>query len=1238
MKRKLPRIKNRPSREIFLTSTIFANLKKKYKKQEENFLTEEPQEPEFDFEKELELKDDQIINQKQLSDLYGTNFASILDDLQKENKETSKDSEIKNKEKEKEEENKIKLKLHTGEGFDEFNETKYVNNRCMLEFYNKYSKYDNLFRKYQPTKKTPSWVFIESSNKEKIIPNPLGLLRRKGQDKKLSINNHKVGDTYMKVLSNSLRYSHHLNNLELSGNRLSSFGTSNLFKSLNDNKELSYKLKSINLSQNKIGSNNIDELIEFIREPKCILEDFNIFGNFLGDKNIIKLCDCISSNISFRLNSLNIGKNNVHDDSINSLITIVNNCSNLKVLNISHNWLHNQPVSKIVKELSTNTELKVLDLSWNCLGDDLTALPFYEQLVNNEIKHPDRLFNNFSMNEALYTGKLNLRTNPLLPRIDTNANNKKPDAKKKEDKKENKTETAPNIYKEPKKIKEKPKDPSYFAIALGELFEKNQTALVHLDISYNNLNYSDCKLIAEKSKFNHSILGIHLEGNLMDINCLGFIIPKEKEKKNQDKKYFSRSHINYDMNRDYDIRKTKIDSVRKIRGKSNCWICEGFREVQFEYIPEEPITDINNHLVKLHLDFDDYKPFDMLYNGSKFQIIRMCPPGEVKYFFTVDTKPVKKESPKGTNKFYEIKNKHEFIKYTFDNEYMEELNNIREKMLYEQEDEENSEEIVIKEEKGENNDIKINIETTAEDNNTNTNNNLTTENQKLFNITMLPEKDITIEVNTISKIIVKVNKNVINDEYRKMISFCVPRPEKIMNKFIRPRTPWTFPNSIWAYYDYDYNDVPEDYLDKCFDFDFNRCQFHKEFKDEDSLLKLKNFLRENYRKIIDCYRYYSSISGYQVWQITQNSLSDFIYKCPGLCDKSYDINNVYLQQKVVVGNLIDKEDRKKKNKNISDNNIIRHQFMNLLVKTAKDKYVTVLKTTKNIFDAVKIAFEQHYEPVLNTFEYHKWRIERYYNEQVDNFMKTFLPLLDALYLSWSKQKGPTKKDVWMNLDEFNSLVQSIVDINEYPIRDNPFIFAQSIKLQINEIYTDKHLNMFLPEFLEALSRTIDRASPIPINDNKEDWPLEKRQGQLLVNKLENVLPLLIKLIKGPEFKNLKEKFPMPLKDLITGLYVPNFENPFYLGYVIKPGVKKGNMRGRASMSVSLPPGETFLGRRTSRLKSNEMVNLLAKNNESSENKENKEEKPKENNEEKNLGSNLNQIEEVQEKGNEDKKE
>jgi hypothetical protein len=270
-----------------------------------------------------------------------------------------------------------------------------------------------------------------------------------------------------------------------------------------------------------------------------------------------------------------------------------------------------------------------------------------------------------------------------------------------------------------------------------------------------------------------------------------------------------------------------------------------------------------------------------------------------------------------------------------------------------------------------------------------------------------------------------------------------------------------------------------------------------------------------------------------------------------MCDIKYDINNIYLTQKTVCGNLLDKEDRKKNNKNLSDN-IVRHQFMNLLVKSAKDKYVTVLKVTKDLLEATKMAFEKHYDPAIKGFEYHKWCKERYYNEQVDNFLKAFLPILDGVYLSVAKQKGPRKKDVWMLLDEFNNFIQSIVDINEYPIRENPLIFNQSINLQVNEIYTDKHINMFLPEFLEALCRAIDKASPIPPGDSKDEWPLEKRQAQPLVKKLENILPTLIKLITHPDLKVLREKFPMPPKDQVTGLYTPNYESPFYKDYIIKP--------------------------------------------------------------------------------------
>ena len=137
----------------------------------------------------------------------------------------------------------------------------------------------------------------------------------------------------------------------------------------------------------------------------------------------------------------------------------------------------------------------------------------------------------------------------------------------------------------------------------------------------------------------------------------------------------------------------------------------------------------------------------------------------------------------------------------------------------------------------------------------------------------------------------------------------------------------------------------------------------------------------------------------------------------------------------------------------------------------------------------------------------------------------------------------------------------IVDIDEYPIRDNPYIFNQSINLQVNEIFTDKHLNMLLPEFLEALCRSIDKASPIPPGESKDDWPFEKRKAQPLVKKLENILPLLIKSIKHPDLKLLREKFPMPKKDLITGLYIIDYENAFYKDYIIKPG-QRAQKRGK----------------------------------------------------------------------------
>ena len=1047
-------------------------------------------------------------------------------------------------------------------GLNKFKQSNYVTSSCMKDFYVKYSNFNKFSRKYIVENDTPLLAFIKSSNDKKIIPNPLGLVKRSGDKKKLEFNYQKVGDEYVKVLSNSLIYSEDFTSIDLSGNRLSNDGVSKLFKIINDNKKLVANLKTVDLSENNLGTQNLNELILFLKDADNVIENLNLYGNLIGDDNTIKLCEALNISHECKIISLNLGKNNIHDESLPSICNLLEFCSQIDILNLSHNWFHNKPASKLISVIFTNIpELKILDLSWNCIGDDLVIIPSYEELANSEIRHPDKNFDNFALEEALASQKLNLRRNPFLPPLDEKGG-KKDDKNKKNN--QSQTDEKEEI-KEPKKIPVKPKNPSDFAINLGEFFSKNNTELIHLDINHNNINYVDCKYLSEKVKNNHNILGIHLDGNEMEINELGFIIPIEKNSKGN--KYFSESQISYGLDRDYSLRKTHIEAVRKIRNKNNCWICDGFREVEFEFKFKQKMENPNNHIIKIHLSFDGYKPFDMIYNEGIYHMARMCPPGDINYFFTCDTEVIKPEDIEGKNEFKTIAYNKDYINYTFDNEYMEELKNLKARLHYE----------------------------TKEASNTQTDKDINNSSKKIISINT--DKNISITVDTICKMHIKYNPKIIDENYRKLFKFSVPRPEKNLNKFIKPRTPWSFPISIWAYYGYEYNDVPESYLKQCFNFDFDRCQFFKDFKTEEALLSLKYFLKERYRDIIDCYKYYSSLGGMSVWQITQNNLTEFISKCNDFCNKQYDINNVYLTQKTVCGSLIDKEDRKKKNKNLSDN-IVRHQFMNLLVKVSKDKYITILKTLSDPFEAVQTAFENHFDNAIKGFNYHKWRQERYYNEKVDNFLKTYLPIFDALYLSWAKQKGPTKRDVWMTLDEFNNLVQSIVDVNEYPIRENPYIFNMSINLQINEIYTDKHLNMLLPEFLEAISRAIDKASPYPFGENKEDWPMEKRQSQHLVEKLENVLPVLMKLITHPDYKILRDKFPTPTKDLSTGLYVPDFENQFYQGYIIKITKKEKELEINNEEPVNEDNNKTV----EKPAEENKEVNLEGGNNNNNENK------------------------------------
>lgn len=130
--------------------------------------------------------------------------------------------------------------------------------------------------------------------------------------------------------------------------------------------------------------------------------------------------------------------------------------------------------------------------------------------------------------------------------------------------------------------------------------------------------------------------------------------------------------------------------------------------------------------------------------------------------------------------------------------------------------------------------------------------------------------------------------------------------------------------------------------------------------------------------------------------------------CPGLIEKGYESNYITIQHKTAKINA-KLDDKLKTSKNVPDN-IVRHEFMTVLVKIAKNKYMEVNKAFPTIMEAVKHSFETHYLPGMQQYaDVHTFRVTRYYNEPVDNTMKAYLPILDGVYKSICKRKPGSKE-------------------------------------------------------------------------------------------------------------------------------------------------------------------------------------------------------------------------------------
>ena len=974
-------------------------------------------------------------------------------------------------------------------------------------FHKLYRSFKNICRKHYVKGDSPSYAFIKSCEKEKIVCNPLGLLKRWGNEGSLDMNNQHLGDKYVNCLSSSLKFVNHLNTLEMSNNRLSNNSIEKLFNNIKQNENLLRNLIKLNLSFNHIKEKGIQNLINFIEDKNCQLEHLNLEGNILGDNNINNLCYSISEYLGNRLNYINLGKNKITKNSEEGLLLLTNKCSELVVLNLKNNQINNLLASKIIINLNKLYSLKVLDFSWNLIGDHLIYPYLYEEAVNF-YPNQKNLYNNFELDKIKTNMKIIFNKNPLLPNIDPTQNKKE------------KTNEEEEINTEIKSIKVPERKPSPFAAEFAAYIKNHLCPLVHINISHNNLPYIDCKLISEESKDNHNILGFHVDGNEMKIDQFGFIIPIKKEQKNRN--FYSKSQILYEAENFKDIPQVLSSRFNKIRNSNNCWVCECWNEVEFSL--EVNNKDIKHKyiVVKLHLDFENYSPCDVIYKKKNYKLVRMCPPGKVKYFFTVDGNPVYncyKEYD------YKIKEFEKPIKYTFNEEYIEQYNKIKATDLN---SDENNNTIINVNKKyfGEN--IDIDIQKDEKD-----------KNNKLISK--------TIHIRNYGVIYISPNNNIITKEYKSTLKFSIPRPDYISSG-ITQQDPWEYKDSIWNYYKYDFEGETDDILEKMFETDFNLVNYDSIFLNEEELNSVKQFIKENYKYIINCYVTLSSYSGDNIWQTTSEVVGNWLKeKCNNFFDKEYNINNLDKILEKIYNNNKEMELRERYKKYYPSNfyNLIRHNFVLFLVEISRDKYINYKHKTKSAYEAFKFTFDNHFIKGFQNMDNNIWRKDRYYNEEVDNYLKAFLPLIDGLFHTFSNKLG---KELRMSQEDFMNFILTFINKKEFDMKEIPLIFHISKRFEVNELFNDNFIYLNFGEFCEALCRVIDIYSPYPPEDKKEDWPLEKRQEQFLIEKIENIMPTLFKKINHPKYNSIKEKFIAPLKNQITSLYIIDKNSNFYKGY------------------------------------------------------------------------------------------
>ena len=279
---------------------------------------------------------------------------------------------------------------------------------------------------------------------------------------------------------------------------------------------------------------------------------------------------------------VNVENNKLGDYAISELCEAICDNESIRKLNISKNFISNKSAEDVGRMIKGNNSLQELYLRWNQIKGRGGEAIFDAMKENDHIRVLDLSWNSLGLGTSNFTN------------------------------------------------------------SFAEFVFKDKT-LVHLDLSNNYFGKKDAIAIGASMEKNHTIYGFHFQGNVGYVDAKGFlVIPEENQQETIIDNVQLSIHGIFSPRININIMigcKVLPETLKRYHNyigefKNVCWICEGWRPVEFKWKPGAS-GKANKDPIHCHLSYETYKG-RFLPKADNFTLARMVPPVGFGYIYTLD--------------------------------------------------------------------------------------------------------------------------------------------------------------------------------------------------------------------------------------------------------------------------------------------------------------------------------------------------------------------------------------------------------------------------------------------------------------------------------------------------------------------------------------------------------------------------------------------------------------------------